>query len=218
MTAILYYIAALLCVVTVNEACRCAEVHPQTNFCNADFAIRAKVLSESQDNNTRIYKLKILKTYKGATEIAKVAASQVKSTEKRTKKNKVAHATTELDSAACGVGLDRSKIYLLLGYIEGKKLTIDSCQWHPLWTKTTAQQRRGLKKLYGRNCACRIGKYCFKRPTETCDDMIDGCDVPDTDYRVIYCKRGTAYCKKMGDECKWIIAKKSFQKCFENGV
>ena len=37
MTAILYYITALLCVVTVNEACRCAVVHPQTNFCNADF-------------------------------------------------------------------------------------------------------------------------------------------------------------------------------------
>ena len=37
MTAILYYITALLCVVTVNEACKCAVLHPQTNFCNADF-------------------------------------------------------------------------------------------------------------------------------------------------------------------------------------
>lgn len=35
--AILYLITALLCVVTVNEACKCAVVHPQTNFCNADF-------------------------------------------------------------------------------------------------------------------------------------------------------------------------------------
>ena len=36
-TAILCLITALLCVITVNEACKCAVVHPQTNFCNADF-------------------------------------------------------------------------------------------------------------------------------------------------------------------------------------
>lgn len=35
--AILCFITALLCVITVNEACKCAVVHPQTNFCNADF-------------------------------------------------------------------------------------------------------------------------------------------------------------------------------------
>ena len=35
--AILYLITALLSVITVNEACKCAVVHPQTNFCNADF-------------------------------------------------------------------------------------------------------------------------------------------------------------------------------------
>ena len=180
-------------------------------------AIRAKVLSESQNNDKRVYELKVLKTYKGATGLARIATSQVKSTEKRTKKYKVVNATTELDSAACGVRLDRSKIYLLLGYFDdGQKLSIDSCQWHALWTETTARQRRGLKKLYGQNCVCRIEKYCYKSTTETCDDMIGGCNVPDADYRVGYCKRKTAYCKKLGDECKWIIAKKPFQKCLSS--
>lgn len=177
-------------------------------------AIRAKVLNESQANNSRVYAIKILKTFKGTKEIARITASQVKGIGKR--KNKVARVTTDLDSAACGVRLDQSKIYLLLGYIDEQKLRVDSCLWHAVWTSITAQQRRGLKRLYGRNCACRIEKYCFKRPTETCDDMINGCDVPDADP-VRYCKRKNAYCKKLGDECKWIIAKKAFQKCITNG-
>lgn len=37
ITAILYFVTVLLCVVTVNEACECAEVHPQTKFCYVDF-------------------------------------------------------------------------------------------------------------------------------------------------------------------------------------
>lgn len=208
--AILYLIVSLLCVVTVNEACKCAVVHPQTNFCNADFAIRAIVLSKSQSNSSRVYTVKILKTFKGTKEITPIIASQVKGTAKRKNKTKVAHVT---NSVVCGVSLDQSKTYLLLGYIDEQQLRIDSCQWHALWTSITAQQRRGLKKLYGQNCACRIEKYCFKRPTETCDDMIDGCDIPTADLTVDFCKRKNAYCKKLGDECKWIIAKKSFQKC-----
>ena len=178
-------------------------------------AIRAKVLSESH-NNSRVYTVKILKTFKGSKEITGIIASQVKGTGKRKNKNKVARITTDLDSAACGVLLDQSKTYLLLGHIDEQKLQIDSCQWHALWTSITAQQRRGLKKLYGRNCACRIEKYCFKRPTETCDDMVDGCEVPDADPAVGTCKRDNAYCKKLGDECKWIISKKAFQKCISS--
>ena len=178
-------------------------------------AIRAKVLSESQTNNSRVYTVKILKAFKGTNEITRITASQVKDAGKR-KNKKVAHVTTELHSAACGVSLDQSKTYLLLGYIDEQKLRIDSCQWNALWTSATAQQRRGLKKLYGQNCACRIEKYCFRRPTETCDDMIDGCDVPDADPAVRFCKKKNAYCKKLGDECKWIIVKKAFQKCISS--
>jgi len=213
--AILCFITALLCAITVNEACKCAVVHPQTNFCNADFAIRAKVLSESR-NNSRVYTVKILKTFKGAKEITGIIASQVKGTGKRKDNSKVARVTTELDSAACGVSLEQSKTYVLLGYIDKKKLRIDSCQWHALWTSITGQQRRGLKKLYGQNCDCRIEKYCFKPSTETCDDMIDGCNTQDADPAVGFCKRKNAYCKKLGDECKWIITKKAFQKCLKN--
>ena len=181
-------------------------------------AIRAMVLSETQTNNTRVYKLKVLKTYKGATEIARIAEFQVKiKTAESTKKNKVIYVTTELESAACGVSLDRSKVYLLLGYIDGQKLTIDACQWNALWTEVTAQQRRGLKKNYGQNCVCRTQtEHCFYTPPRKCDVTIGGCDVPDSDYRVSYCKSKTAYCKKLGKECQWIIPEKPFQKCFED--
>ena len=192
------------------------QPYPLSKYIDASFpltAIRAKVLSESRTNSSRVYTVKILKTFKGTKEITPIITSQVKGTGKRKNKNKVAHVT---NSAVCGVNLDQSKTYLLLCYIDEQELRIDLCQWHALWTSITAQQRRGLKKLYGQYCACRIEKYCFKRPTETCDDMIDGCDIPDADPAVNFCKRENAYCRKMGDECKWIIAKKAFQKCISS--
>lgn len=43
-----------------------------------------------------------------------------------------------------------------------------------------------------------------------CDDMIDGCDILIVDLMVDFCKRKNVYCKKFGDECKWIIVKKFF--------
>lgn len=123
-------------------------------------------------------------------------------------------AYTELDSAACGIQLTKTKIYLLLGYIRKRKLSLDSCQWYQLWKETTDPQKRGLKKFYGRNCECRIDKYCLKSPPETCDDMIGGCNVTDSDWRITQCKKQYAFCVKNpdGDECHW-VEKKSFKKC-----
>lgn len=179
-------------------------------------AIRAKVLSESVDNSTRSrsYKVRIMKTFKGKTEIKSRNGTEIGGEGKRRKKLVRVH--TDLDSAACGIQLETSKIYLLLGYIRERKLRVDSCQWHQLWKDTTGQQHRGLKRFYSRNCACRIEKYCFRPAPETCDDMIGGCDVPDKDWRVTVCKRKYALClkSKRGDACHWALMKKpAFRKC-----
>lgn len=37
MAGVLSYIAGMLFMITVSEACKCAVVHPQTSFCTADF-------------------------------------------------------------------------------------------------------------------------------------------------------------------------------------
>lgn len=37
MAGVLSYIAGVLFVITVSDACKCAVVHPQTSFCIADF-------------------------------------------------------------------------------------------------------------------------------------------------------------------------------------
>ena len=37
MAGVLSYIAGMLFMITVSEACKCAVVHPQTSFCIADF-------------------------------------------------------------------------------------------------------------------------------------------------------------------------------------
>ncbi|KAJ7363314.1 Metalloproteinase inhibitor 3 [Desmophyllum pertusum] len=177
-------------------------------------AIRAKVLSETLANSSKIYTVRILKTYKGAAEIDQIAGTQVNSTGKRRKR--VVTVTTSLSSASCGIRLDTSKVYLLLGYIEEHRLHSYSCKWHGLWKDVTLQQRRGLKTKYGRNCACRIEKYCFKRAPETCDGMVGGCDKPETG-QMAYCKRKYSFCVKTGEKCKWIIPKRAvFRKCLNN--
>ena len=166
------------------------------------------------DNSTgsRIYKLKILQTFKGAEDIKGSIGTKLKGKENRGKR--VVRAYTDLESAACGIQLRKTKIYLLLGYIRERKLSLGSCQWYQLWKDTTDPQQRGLKKLYRRNCACRIDRYCLKSPPETCDDMLGGCNVTDPDWRVTECKKQYSFCVKNpdGDECHW-VEKKSFKKC-----
>lgn len=199
--------------ITVSEACKCAVVHPQTSFCTADFAIKAEVLKETVDNSTRfgsrVYKLKILKFFKGASEI-----SRTKGSRRASRKRKV-RAYTPLEGPACGIQLERSKTYLLLGYLRENKLSLRRCQWHQLWEDITRQQRRGLKRLYGRNCDCRIEKSCLKPEPETCDDMIDGCNVPDSDGKVTICKKKYSFCvkNKSGNSCRWVKKSPAFKKC-----
>lgn len=178
-------------------------------------------MSESRDNSSKIYTLRILRTFKGETAIDRIAKIQGRGG-KRSKK--VVNVATERETAACGVRLDISKVYLLLGYVEThtdtQRLRTDNCKWHPLWRDITAQQRRGLKavNVYKTNCQCKIEKYCFKRPRSLCDDMIGGCDAEVTNSRLTYCRAKHSFCAKVSDtECKWILSKKAaFKKCIES--
>ena len=124
-------------------------------------------------------------------------------------------AYTPLEGPACGIQLERSKTYLLLGYLRENKLSLRRCQWHQLWEDITRQQRRGLRRLYGRNCDCRIEKFCLKPEPETCDDMIDGCNVPDSDGKVTICKKKYSFCvkNKSGNSCRWVKKSPAFKKC-----
>ncbi|XP_073253385.1 metalloproteinase inhibitor 2-like [Porites lutea] len=166
-------------------------------------AIKAKVLNETVDDNSRIYKLKILKFFKGASEIS------------RSNGTRMVLAYTGLNSPVfCGTYLRRSKTYLLLGYLDREnKLRFGLCHWHQLWEDITRQQRRGLKRLYGRNCDCRVDK-CLG--PETCDDMIiDGCNVPDSDWNMTFCKKKHSFCEKnkSGNSCRWVKKSPAFKKC-----
>lgn len=177
-------------------------------------------MNESWDNSSRIYTLKVFKAFKGGKKIERVAEMQSDTGKRR--KN-VVQVTTELDSAACGVRLQISKIYILLGYVENqhrrpykgkKKLTIESCQWHSLWNDTTAQQRRGLKRIYGKYCLCNIDKYCFKERPELCKDLIQGCHLQGSDDRMKNCRAKHSYCVKGRKKCRWIAPQKAdLKKC-----
>lgn len=210
MAGILTYIAALLCVITVSEACKCAVIHPQTSFCIADFAIKAKVLNQTVDNSTRfgsrIFKLRIRKIFKGEAQINGTIAGEEKGGKR------VVRAYTPRQTPACGIRLKTSKVYLLLGNIRDNKLRLDSCQWYQQWKDTTGKQRLGVREHYGQNCACLIN--CLA-PRSQCDKMIKGCDVPDSQWKVTDCKKKYAYCKKnkSGDACRWVKKKRAFEKC-----
>ncbi|PFX27402.1 Metalloproteinase inhibitor 3 [Stylophora pistillata] len=216
MANVLSYITLLLCAIAINEACKCRVPHPQTQFCNADFAIRAKVLRESLDGDQRIYTLRVLRTFKGDSTIGRLARTQGKG--KKTKR--VIDVTTNSDTAACGVRLDISKVYLILGDVgtrtDRQVLTMHNCPLQSLWRDITVQRRRGLKSVYGRNCQCKIEKICYKSPPSLCDNMIGGCDKPAADSRVTYCRGKHSYCAKTGDKCRWILPRRAdFQKCLQ---
>ena len=117
--------------------------------------VRAKVLSqeEYQNNFTRIFDLRILKTYKGADRLREVESVQVYGSRQR---SLLAKAYTTTFDDLCGVALTNNKVYLISGRIWKGKLQLNLCNWNQEWSEITVRQRLGVRRFYGQNCKCQI--------------------------------------------------------------
>ncbi|XP_073430353.1 metalloproteinase inhibitor 4 [Dendrobates tinctorius] len=134
----------------LTEACSCATAHPQQQFCNAKFVIRAKVFGEktipSPDyfGTTIQYEIKMIKMFKGVENVTDIN-----------------FVYTPAESAACGKTLEQ-KEYLLTGSYYDGRFSIGLCWLNVPWNSLTAFQIKSLTHPdtgYQRGCDCKI-KYC----------------------------------------------------------
>ena len=151
--------------------------------------ILAKVLSQEEKNDTGIFDLEILQTFKGTSRLNQTAGILFYGFER----GLFAKSYTEKCSSMCGVWLADGTVYLLSGYIQERKLQLSQCDLIKKWSKVTPSQRVGISRFYGQNCECRIspcyGNACPK---------LEGCHGDWEKWRY-------PYCVKNADEtaCSW---------------
>ena len=152
--------------------------------------IRAKVLFQEEylDNFTRIFDLRILKTYKGEHRLHEMDSVNVYGSRQR---SLFAKAYTFTLDSLCGVKLNNNKVYLISGQVRKRKLELNQCHWNQEWPQITVRQRLGVRRFYRGNCACQISPcytvFCDKKP------KLKGCGKPSgIDHNS--CEWGHSYC------------------------
>ena len=172
--------------------------------------VRAKVLSQEWQKESLVigqewqkeslvFGLRILKTYKGASELNQTEGIQVYGSRQR---SLFAKAYTRQAGSMCGVeGLQTGKVYFITGKIYNSKLNLNLCGWIAEWSQVTPRQRGGARRFYGPNCDCQItpcyGDHCPK---------LQGCNTSehlnpynnDCEWKHTYCSKNTN-----GTACAW---------------
>lgn len=216
--------------ISVCCACSCLPSHPQNEYCNSAFVIRAKVLSESTEKplqteppetaieedipaefiQEQVYTLRILKIYKGAREINKTEGVEVYGSRRRTLRAKL---YTPARASSCHVPLRNRTVYLLTGQILHGKLRTGGCKWRTEWSLITRKQRAGIRRFYGENCMCQVG-MCFG---SNCNKMLSGCDKVEWKAPMKeHCKSKHSYCMRdwSGDACAWRVSDE-YKRCLK---
>ena len=154
---------------------------------------------EYLDNFTRIFDLRILKTYKGEHRLHEMESVNVYGSRQRSLSAKA--YTFTLDSL-CGVKLNNNKVYLISGQVRKRKLELNQCHWNQEWPQITVRQRLGVRRFYRGNCACQISPcytvFCDKKP------KLKGCGKPSgIDHNS--CEWGHSYCIQNAEKtaCSW---------------
>ena len=100
--------------------------------------IRAKVLFQEEylDNFTRIFDLRILKTYKGEHRLHEMDSVNVYGSRQR---SLFAKAYTFTLDSLCGVKLNNNKVYLISGQVRKRKLELNQCHWNQEWPQITVR-------------------------------------------------------------------------------
>lgn len=160
--------------------------------------VRAKVLSQEEfaRNFTRIFNLRILKTFKGSSRLNRTEGVQIYGSRQRSLLTKA--YTTTFDSL-CGVTLTNDKVYLITGRIWKGKLQLNLCNWNQEWAEITLRQRIGVKRFYGENCQCQISP-CYTRRCE----KLKGCG-KSSGIHFNSCEWRHSYCLENADKtaCSW---------------
>ncbi|XP_062566241.1 metalloproteinase inhibitor 2-like isoform X2 [Saccostrea cucullata] len=128
-----------------SMACSCFPQHPQVQFCNSDFVVKATVLERKPGNNEFRqevkYEVNILEDYKNSYG-----------------PNRGRRAIyTASNGAACGSYFQLDKTYIIAGGIQGGIWTTYSCGLNGLYKSFSRYQRKAFKRgIYKRNCGCNV--------------------------------------------------------------
>ena len=136
-----------ICHFQTSEAyCACSDRHPQTHFCDSNFAAIVIVRKSLRSNDKEIaYEVEVNKIFK-ATRDARTAL-----------KRKGALLWSPSSIAMCGRSTLISKeTYLVTGEMMNGKLYISLCNFVQPWSEVNPRQREGFQKLYELNCPCAI--------------------------------------------------------------
>ncbi|XP_022296385.2 metalloproteinase inhibitor 3-like [Crassostrea virginica] len=188
MKAVLFLFVVLASVYTYTEACTCLPQHPQQQFCNADFVIKAKILKRKQTNadifSNVIYTVKILQDYKN---------------HKGQYKQRTQNIYTASNSAACGSFFEIGKEYIITGSIRDGRWSTNLCRWNPQVSLLSSYQKDALRfGFYKKNCKCEI-KECFGNTCPPADR--NSCVIKKgADIRCFYSNNS---CSRQGYGCGW---------------
>nr|XP_034308210.1 metalloproteinase inhibitor 2-like [Crassostrea gigas] len=184
---------AILCVVLAafyvySEACRCETKHPQKQFCEADFVIKAEIVTRKRavypgKSPGVVYKVKILKTYKGAEYLGRGNFQNVYT-----------------PSTACDANLDVGKTFIITGSIQGSKWKTSVCEWNTETSALSQYQKNGLNLgFYNNGCTCEIelcgGSQCGQPTPDKCVAFNK-----DSDFTCFFRENA---CKREQQGCDW---------------
>ncbi|XP_048742393.2 metalloproteinase inhibitor 3-like [Ostrea edulis] len=148
MTNLVIFCVAFVAFLTYSEACTCLSQHPQTQFCNSQFVVKAKVIRRETVNRGRevVYSVRILKDFKGD-------GTRYSNTQK---------IYTSTSSASCGSYFELQKEYIISGSINGQKWNTGLCSWNTRTSFLTQYQRIALDlDIYKNSCNCKIVECGF---------------------------------------------------------
>ncbi|XP_019930139.2 metalloproteinase inhibitor 3-like [Crassostrea angulata] len=192
MRALILFCVVLTFVSDYAEACTCARTHPQVQFCNANYVVKAKILQRKETGGSIfenvVYTVKVTTVYKGS----------------RYFKGRRVQIFTASGGAACGSFFKIGSEYVITGTIRDSKWRTSSCSWNTEVSSLPPYQRDALKsEVYRKNCFCDVN-ICFgdkcSAPTQNACFIKQDDDISCL-FRENSCKRGNYGCAWQSPAC-----------------
>ncbi|KAL5015846.1 hypothetical protein ScPMuIL_005435 [Solemya velum] len=129
---------ALTLLIPPAESCYCPPQSNAAHFCDAKFALKARVYnSRRYDDFSLQYDMAIKRVLKTSEEF-------------RNTSHEILIAPTE--SSLCSIILQDDAVYLLTGFIMNDQLWVNGCSWVREWTQLPRYERRRLRRGYRNVC------------------------------------------------------------------
>ncbi|CAH1788246.1 unnamed protein product [Owenia fusiformis] len=148
MVMYMFIVLSSFCI-SIVQSCSCLWSHPQEEYCTADFAIKAKVLSHRETNPIDINRGYLVFTVNVSVDYKGLGW-----------KGKTKEIYTGPNEALCGLtSLAKNKEYILTGKIKDDKPMIDVCGLNVLYSQVSSAIIKGFRKTYRDNCGCKICRF-----------------------------------------------------------